>query len=244
MKIEKEKAMKIGKIVLTTILVIFLGISAWKELANESFEKAKDWLINRSEEKAELQKITTPQAFFGTETYDIRSRTVFKVSYKKPKIQTPFWAILEKEVGNVNRIIDHPLIDDLSWNKIENEKYTIFQRNNDFNSVDTFFTSTQTSEDILIEDFLESESEVINNAEYLTVAENLDGINFIVMNYRQEYMEGDLSVYETVIDATDAKVDNDRIFWGIIMPGVSEDNPIELKIDIDFSQPGNIIYEE
>ncbi len=247
MKIFSPKLIKIFKIVFIIICVFFIAGYLLYTYQPKTYLKIKKAIIKTISEKKDLQTITDTHAIFATQTYPIRSRTVFKLIYQKPpKEDSPITITLQKNPeGNFVRQARLPILDNFNWLKINDQKYTILQKAESSSLYDTtidFFANPPGSDKVLLAEDIELES--FKDSNYLreeSLLEDLQAIDYIIFNYFETYQENGLEVYETVIDATEAYVKDNNVFWQLTMPKVSIENPIALKIDINFAQPNYII---
>lgn len=247
MKFITPKLIKIFKILFIIVCVLFISGYLLYTYQPKTYLKIKKVLIKTFSEKKDLQTITDTHAIFATQTYPIRSRTVFKLIYQKPTQEdSPITITLQRDPeGNFVRLARLPILDNFQWLKINDQKYTILQKAESpylYNSTTDFFAAPPNNDKVLLTEDIELET--FKDSNYLgeeSTLENLQAIDYIIFNYFETYQENGLEVYETVIDATNAYVKDNNVFWQITMPKVSVENPIALKIDINFAQPNYII---
>ncbi|NMC35702.1 hypothetical protein GYA49_01515 [Candidatus Beckwithbacteria bacterium] len=228
----KKRLVKIGLIIV--IGVIFVT-GAYLQNQKQQTKKVM------GAKAASAQLVYTSKATFKTKTAPFMQKTFVKVSFLPPKQPSPVWLELatKDNVEGVSLLVYHPLLAKLDWPFIENTKMTLYQRKPIYTSIDEFAKNPPTDKIVVFDDYMPRA--LMSNFKSLSDTENLDGVDFIATTHHQLFEEDGFLVYEAMVDASGAKIENDQMTWNMFMPEVSENNPITIKgVDITYNQPAMI----
>lgn len=226
-------------IVLITLSAIFYNISKNKDVKNSN---------NQNEENA-IQKIPSEMAYFRTEVENIRVKTEVKIKYRLPEKQSAVWFgfFPDKDINRPVYLINHPIFNDLNWEKVDNSEYTLFQRSKNYDSVEEFLSNPPIDKKIIVDSVI-YEYGVLKTDNVLKLENDFfeigDDIYYILTTFHKPYKDGDWLVFERIIDASGAFIEDDKMTWYLQLIGVSENNPFFMNgVHVDFIQPGQIIKQ-
>lgn len=178
-------------------------------------------------------------AIIPTKIVPNRKKTVVTIPFIPPKERVEVWLSLRLNNEKlINTLMSHPDLNKINWGYVSSERYTLFQKNKNFNNIDDFLKNIpddaqiQADPDIVME-LLSNYS----NASKLAAEINFNEVDYILTTYKPFYKENKWSVFKSVFDASDAFVDKDTIFWTLSMKGVSPSNPFVFEhIYVDYLQ--------
>lgn len=243
MKLNDKKYFKDIRILIALLVFIVILLSGFLYFRNKNTKKK-----NKNENEDKVQKIISNAAVFKIRAEDIRVKTLVKIRYKPPERKVPIWLGFNSNKDNTisNFLVDHPIFENIDWKEINNDKYTLFQKEFRYDSVDEFIKNPPKEEKILVDPSI---------YEYLILKTNLtemiskdidpNNYSYVLTTYHKPYFEKGWKVFERVIDTTNASLDETKnITWYIEMNGVSETNPFWMNyVDVVFLQPGLIIHK-
>jgi hypothetical protein len=193
-------------------------------------------------ETSEGNIITNDFAVIPTQIVPFRKKTVITIPFKPPKERVEVWLSLRlKDEGLINSLMSHPDLNSLTWEYVGNDRYTLYQKNKSYATVETFLkdppkdATVQADPDIIKAQVLSS-----GNISELASTIDLNQVDYILTSYKPHYIENEWRVFKSVFDATDAYINEDTMYWTLTMKGVSVSNPFIFKrVFVDYSQPAN-----
>lgn len=233
-------------VILAFITLIFLSIWQKEEILKLAQSSPLSKIFIKAEPVSDLQKIMDNQAFFDTEIVPIRQRTFIKITYIKP--ESPSILVLnlqmDEEGHGRNFIISDPTLDNLSWNYFEDEQFSLFQKEKKYTSIKNFLENFSPEDKILVDENIQEQFPDFNKFPIFSSQDiELENYDIIFTAYHRSYSEDDRQIWQIMTDTSQAYVEENKIFWRLIMPEIGPQNPIQLKIDINYAQPGNVVQE-
>lgn len=192
------------------------------------------------------QVITDTYAVFATQAEDIRQKTVIKVAYEPAASPSAVWLSfnVDEQGQPVRLLVDHPLFHNLNWPTVSDGYYSLFQKQPLYQSVTAFIKNPPQQQVILMDPVIVDRRLVSEQANTLmilkneTKVEDLESVNYILTTYRLPIIQDGFSVYEIIVDASHAIIQEGKIGWELSLPMVSELNPMKIQsINVDFRQP-------
>ncbi len=184
--------------------------------------------------------ITSDFAVIPTEIVPDRKKTVITIPFKPPKERTEVWLSLRLNNEKiVSSLMSHPDLNTLSWEYVGNDRYTLFQKQKLYQSIEEFISNPppnakiQADPDIIREGLLSGD-----NVTELASLIDTNTLDYILTTYKPHYMENEWNVFKSIFDASDAYIDKETMFWTLTMKGVSPSNPFIFKwVYVDYLQP-------
>ena len=230
-----QKNFVVRVVLLTSIILALtaIGFFLWK----------KESLLNlfaRSTPPA-VQRVTTTRAIFKSETFPVLSKTLVKVSYIPSLKPSEIWLTLDTkdEAAPVILLINHPVLSNLDWSYKENVNYTLFQKKPTYKSVEEFFKNPPLEETIYADPLI-AERVTLTGVSVKPLSEEIDlsEADYILSTYHHSYKEGEFTVSEAIVDASNAYLTEGKLTWALHFPQVSEENPLQLKgVDVTYLHP-------
>lgn len=184
-----------------------------------------------------FEKIISPSTFFRTKVFLDRNRTFVSVPIKSLPSYPIYIYLKMQQNPNIEWIMYHPQLQALNWNRISDGPLNLFQRQTSFETISQFL-SNPPQENVIYADPL-----FVNDPRFkhlslrpITADTNFKDADFILTTYTPPQKEGDVFFFETIIDATDAFVnENGELVWQIKGLEVSDANPFYLgNIHVDY----------
>lgn len=214
----------------TIVAVVALGI------ANE-YQHLPETAV-AYERTSPLKTVEQENIFFFSPTYQARNNTFVSIPFQYEGAPPIIWIGLETQDGTkpILRFMEHPLLANLDWPRVENQTYSLYQRSAEFDSVEAFLKNPPNAT-IYIDPFLYDLNTFPQlNAQSLEVNTDLSQADYILTTYHPLRVENNTRYFETTLDATNARVnDQGELIWYIQAPGVNPENPIQIgEIHVDY----------
>lgn len=228
-----------SKQTVSTIILVILLTAAGVIMARKNFKKPTVENQTESLVPSNLKKVIQPNAFFYTKIFLDRNNTFISIPYKFENDPLIIWLYLQPEIDAeaLVRLVSHPQLEDLDWHSITDKHLTLYQRLNNYHSIENFLEDPPASEQIVM-DFkfaeLEDYSQLTNNL--INGDIELVKFNYILTTYVPPRIADQVLYYETIIDASTANINiEDEMIWHIQAPDATEDNPFYLgTIHVDY----------
>jgi hypothetical protein len=222
------------------LLLLFMIVSIAALNFNTQIKKTSE-AQQQSLNSSNFEAITSPATFFYTKIFLDRDRTFISVPLKTQDnpISYPIWVYLKNESGfrNTELLAYHPGLIDLNWPKISTENINLFQKEPIYNSFEDFLAGSLDNKVIYADPELALDPRFAPlNPRPIEDQTSFEDADFILTTFQVPRMEGNISFFETIIDATNAFVnDKNELVWQIKGTEASEDNPFYLgEIHIDY----------
>ena len=252
---------RLGVVLTATILIITSGYLVWENKQNQFHEN--DQTTTDSSQPQTIQtsngKIISTQgliyipgqvANFSVDANPLRVRTKIRLTYLKPPQPAPIRLHLPMTYGidPLYKLVDHPIFHNMKWSMIQNEDFSLYQKQPQFETIDQFLNANLSDQKILfdvtipddIKQQLDKGQEF--NEDY---PENYEQeYDFVFTSYKPSIIKDNFYVFETIVDTTQALIKDNKMTFSIYANKVSKQNPLYMKeISVDFVQPGNIINQ-
>lgn len=192
---------------------------------------------NPATANSNFEKIISPSTFFRTKVFLERDHTFISVPIKSLP-SYPIYIYLKMQKGqNAEWIMYHPQLHGLNWKRISDGPLSLYQKQASFESISQFLTHPPQGNVIYADPLF------LNNPQFehlalrpITPDTNFQDADFILTTYSPPRKEGDVSFFETIIDAADAFVNEaGELVWQIKGFEVSDANPFYLgNIHVDY----------
>ncbi len=184
---------------------------------------------NATNQTTPLQEVIQPNAFFYTKIFLNRNKTFISVPYKFKQQELTLWLSLSTQTGypQINRLIYHPTLAQLDWDYLRSpgdDGLTLYQKSKRYSNLNDFLANPPKGATILGDDYL------LNHPSYQHLqlqplpddpkAIDLASVDYILTTFNPQIRhENELQFYETILDATNALVDDkDQLSWLIYAP--------------------------
>ena len=178
-------------------------------------------------------------AVIPTKIVPNRKKTVITIPFIPPKDRVEVWLSLRlNDEKLINSLMSHPDLNTLKWDYASSDRYTLFQKSKQFDSIEDFLINIPENARIQADpDVLTDSLSSYPNATELSSNINFDEVDYILTTYKPFYKGNKWSVFKSVFDASNAYIDNDTMFWTLSMKGVSSSNPFVFQhVYVDYLQ--------
>lgn len=219
--------------------------------------KEDNYFISHLEPWERLSKIQTENDFFFQEIKDeavyfnVKKPGDFQtievsITYQNPAASIFDIGLRVNNNGNYTKLpLEAKLIENLTWDKIQNGDVTLFQKKKEFNSVDDFIASFPKEKKVIAHNFdlkkHVSENNLIKeNITPLRTNADLDGIDYLITEYTNPTESNGWKKSSATFNFKNAYIDEDEMIrFMLTAPGLKENGGvIKIKqIDIIFKKP-------
>ena len=195
-----------------------------------------------SYETSKLDEVNNANIFFLTKTFLNRNKTFISIPFQfigKPQI---LWLYLNTVEGTprLSRLMYHPILQQLTWGKIQANGIVLYQKNNQYKTFEDFLNNPPPGNQILADPYLTvippfdrlKPTAMPSNSSDL----DLNKVAYILTTYKPPRTENDVFYFEDTLDATSAQLnDKNDLVWMLSAPEASTENPFRLGgIHVDY----------
>jgi len=137
-----------------------------------------------------------------------------------------------------DRLISHPFLMDLNWEKVSSGELFLYQREKKFGSIEEFLTNLPPVEKIAADGLLmDRYPEIVGSASTYS-KEDLSQVDYILTTFNKPELVNGVWYWEGIIDATGARISEDKsVEWYIKAPLAEENRNYKLgSIKIEYLQ--------
>ncbi len=191
------------------------------------------------------QKISGPTTVFYTKTVPIREKTQVRIKYIPPTGHSRIWLETGKKDNepSVKVMVYHKQLNDLDYPVVQNDDYSLFQKEKLYNSVEDFIKNPPNTGKILLGPVVYNNKVIDTQKDNVEIMPNHipEDVDYILTTFHKPYVEGNHFVFDRIMDTTNVSITNGEITWYLNAPGANEENPFYLNgVEVNFRQPYNI----
>ncbi|MBU1118728.1 hypothetical protein KKH43_02525 [Patescibacteria group bacterium] len=183
-----------------------------------------------------FQKMHDDAVYFDLEKKDPFEKITVQITYKNPGATIFDLGLRINDKDNYKKLpLESKLLNTSDWNKVEGPEGTLYQKNNDFSSLEEFYTNYPNDKRILVYNFDITKyvpKEKIEPTLISPLRHNVDleGIDYILAHYTPPDNVNGWTVAKNTFDYKNAYVDNkNTIRFMLAAPGLKEkDSEIEI----------------
>ena len=219
-----SKSSVYGNVILALFLTVVAVVASITQAAPPSLTKTTGGPVVTNIEDLEVQKdnyILFYSAVF-LEKDKTRISFPFSVSDPSPTIFLGFTPKNDEERFEV--LVNHPQLENLTWDKLEDEQLFLYQKRDQYTSVEQFLNTPPELGSISIDSALQSRYPQFSEASITDFSINMDKVDFILTTYSHHPKTNDVVHFETIIDASKAFINEaNSIEWYLRSPDISNE---------------------
>ncbi len=233
------------------IVVVVLGLGWWYASVQTTSRPQSQPITNEGRNLPDFKAITSSYAVFYTSADLIdKTNTVVQFPYYFSTPHQPLFLNLQTNPGTdeVIVLVDHPIIEKVvDWPKIVSNDLVLYQRNQQFNSIENFISNHPKSEIIVADSTLIFNKKIKPDANILSLGEWTDDTNFdyFLTTYHEPIEKDYYNIAEFRVDASNGYLKDcgenkddchPTLTWKLDMPNSGDETLFLGEVHVDFRQ--------
>jgi len=236
-------------LVIKIIVLVVLGLGWW--YTGTQISKKPQSIVEGGRNLPDFKAITSSYAVFYT-TADLidKTNTVVQFPYYFSTPHQPLFLNLQTNPGTneVIILVDHPIIEKIkTWSKIVSKDLVLYQREQQFSSIDNFINSPPKSGKVVADSALIFNKKIKPDANILSLGEwtSETDFDYFLTTYHEPTIKDYYNIAEFSVDASDGYLkecgeDKDdchpTLTWKLDMPNSGDETLFLGEVHVDFRQ--------
>lgn len=191
----------------------------------------------------DLIPINAVYNYFASQVFLKRDKTVISFPFALTDEQQLLWLgyAPAEGVAQSEILVAHPQFNNLTWESLEIQPGVfLYQRNPTYSNSEEFLSNPPEIDSIRVDKLIKPDFPQFEQAGITDLPFELSGVDYLLTTYRHHEYEDGVFYAEIMVDATDAKIEqNNSIQWFIRAPGldgVEEEGYLIGSIGVNYVQ--------